>query len=101
MICDALIFQYLEFSHGLTIYRAASLGTNNFTLRCGDAFDKQPQREHDLEYERRQPLIVSGQRPGGETGAAAAVAPRAGPTRTPPSRRLRRAPFVRGGGARK
>jgi hypothetical protein len=36
--------------------------------RCGDAFDEQPQREHDLEYEGRQPLIVSGQWASGETG---------------------------------
>src|SRR5213080_4545151 len=35
--------------------------------RCGQTFDEQPQRENDLEYERRQPLVVSGQRPCGET----------------------------------
>ena len=34
----------------------------------GHTFDEQPQREHSLEYERRQPLVIPGQRPSGETG---------------------------------
>ena len=33
----------------------------------GDAFDEQPQRKQEFEYERRQPLEF-GQRPGEETG---------------------------------
>src|ERR1035438_9060655 len=36
--------------------------------RCGDTFDEQPQREHDLEYECRKPRVESSQRPCGETG---------------------------------
>src|SRR5437870_623817 len=53
----------------LDIFLANTRWTTASSRRwCGDAFDEQPQREHELEYERREPLVVSSQRPSEKTG---------------------------------